>query len=406
MSIKDKIIDKMRREDCKPRDDELRIGNDKVVTSSFSRRVIIIALAAITVLYIKFFLGVLDKMIGVLLPFLIGLAVAYIWNLLLTPIERHWFPNSENARIKGLKRPACMLLSFLILIGFLCLLLYLIIPQIHKSVHIMTKAAPEFIKSAQDRVLELTANWDWAKDIRKSIENYNMNWNKVFEKIVGFSKGGLTDIVQPMIGVISNLMGVFITAFTVIVFAIYVLFSKEKLAHQISNLATAYISQKKRSKIKYFLDIANQTFSSFVRGQVLDAFAVGMLLLIAMLLFGIREAATVSVLVMVTALVPMIGAFIGGGIGFIIVCMDGFYKGLLFLILLMVVQQLEGNLIYPRIVGKSIGMPGIWVFVAVMIGGALTGPFGMLLAVPIAATFYKILREDVNKKILVKKEEL
>lgn len=406
MGIKDKIIDKMRGEDYKSQGDELKIANEKLGKSSFTKRVTIVALAAITVVYIKFFLGILDRMIGVLLPFLIGLAVAYIWNLLLKPIERHWFPNSDNARIKALKRPMCMLLSFMILLGFLCLLLYLIIPQIHKSVYIMTKAAPEFIKSAQDRVLELTANWDWAKDMRKSIEDYNMDWNKVFKKFVGFSKGGFTGVVKPMIGVISSLMGVFITTFTVVVFAIYVLFSKEKLALQIDNLATAYISQKKRSKIKYFLDIANQTFSSFVRGQVIDAFAVGMLLLIAMLLFGIREAATVSVLVMVTALVPMIGAFIGGGIGFIIVCMDGFYKGLLFLILLMVVQQLEGNLIYPRIVGKSIGMPGIWVFVAVMIGGSLTGPFGMLLAVPIAATFYKILREDVNKKILVKKEEL
>ena len=154
-----------------------------------------------------------------------------------------------------------------------------------------------------------------------------------------------------------------------------------------------------RRKLHYVARIFDDTFSKFFEGQLLDAFIVGVLLFIALLIFGMPYALTISVVVMVTALIPMVGAFIGGGVGFLMIAVEDFRQALIFLVILVVVQQLEGDLIYPKIVGDSVGLPGIWVFSAVIIGGAIAGPLGMLIGVPFVAAMYKILRNDVRARL-------
>ena len=174
---------------------------------------------------------------------------------------------------------------------------------------------------------------------------------------------------------------------------------KEKLIHQSKRVGKAYLPEKHWQRVGYVLSVLNETFSKFFKGQVLDAFVVGALLFIAMLIFRMPYALTISVVVMVTALIPMIGAFIGGAVGFLMIAVTDFRQAVIFLIILIVIQQLEGDLIYPKIVGDSVGLPGIWVFSAVIVGGAIAGPLGMIIAVPLLASIYKIFRKNVNKRL-------
>jgi len=366
---------------------------------SFIIKIAIIMVAALIVMHFGRLLGVTRWAFNIIVPFLVGLGIAYIWNLIMEPIERLLFSRSPKKIVQKIKRPLSVVISLLIILGILALMLYLIIPQLYNSINVIAKALPVLAEDLKTWFLDVTADLEWTEGLRENIENLNIDWSQFTNRAAEFLRSSLGGVLGKTMDILGNVVGFFVAAFTAILFAVYVLFGKEKLAAQLNRLTLAYMKPEHRRKLHYVARIFDDTFSKFFEGQLLDAFIVGVLLFIALLIFGMPYALTISVVVMVTALIPMVGAFIGGGVGFLMIAVEDFRQALIFLVILVVVQQLEGDLIYPKIVGDSVGLPGIWVFSAVIIGGAIAGPLGMLIGVPFVAAMYKILRNDVRARL-------
>ena len=366
---------------------------------NFAIKVIIFAIAALIVIHFGKVLGFFNNVLSILFPFTIGLVIAYIWNMLLNPFEKILFPNSKNKILNHIRRPLSILLSLLVIIGIVALVLYLVIPQIYESIMIVGQGLPPLANSVKEWFLDITQDLTWTEDLREKVMNIEVDWQNIISRAGSLLQIGIGGFIGSTYIAINSLVGFLFSGFTIIIFTIYLLSSKEKIAGHVNKLSKAYLSDRKISKFNYFMNIIDDTFSSFIKGQLLDALIIGILLFIVLTIFRMPFALTISVVVMVTALIPMLGAFIGGGVGFLMISVVDFNQALLFLVLLVGVQQLEGDLIYPKIVGDSIGLPGIWVFAAVIAGGSIAGPLGMLIAVPLIASVYKILRNDVNRRL-------
>lgn len=366
---------------------------------SFIIKIAIIMAAALVVMHFGRLLGVVRWAFNIIMPFLVGLGIAYIWNLIMEPIERRLFSNRDSKIIQKIKRPLSVVISLVIILGILALVLYLIIPQLYNSINVIAKALPVLADDLREWFLNVTAGLEWTEGLRENIEDLNIDWSQFTNRAAEFLRSSVGGVLGKTMNLLSGVVGFFVAAFTAILFAVYILFGKEKLAGQMDCLSLAYMKPDHRRKLRYVSRVFDDTFSKFFEGQLLDAFIVGALLFIALLIFRMPYALTISVVVMVTALIPMVGSFIGGGVGFLMIAVEDFRQALIFLVILVVVQQLEGDLIYPKIVGDSVGLPGIWVFSAVIVGGAIAGPLGMLIGVPFVAAMYKILRNDVRARL-------
>ena len=381
----------------------MKKGISKIFTSAdrktFIIKVFILMLALLIVQHFGLVLSIIDKIIDIIFPFLVGCGMAYIWSLFQNPIEKIIFPRSKKKFLQKLRRPLSIIVSLLVLLGIIVLILYLVLPQIYNSIVVIAESAPLLAENLRTWFLDVTSGLNWAEGIRENVRNLSIDWEELAKTIGDALQNSAGGILGSALNIIENTVGFFVAAFTAIVFAIYLLFLKEKLIHQSKRVGKAYLPEKHWQRVGYVLSVLNETFSKFFKGQVLDAFVVGALLFIAMLIFRMPYALTISVVVMVTALIPMIGAFIGGAVGFLMIAVTDFRQAVIFLIILIVIQQLEGDLIYPKIVGDSVGLPGIWVFSAVIVGGAIAGPLGMIIAVPLLASIYKIFRKNVNKRL-------
>lgn len=381
----------------------MKKGISKIFTSAdrktFIIKVFILMLALLIVQHFGLVLSIIDKIIDIIFPFLVGCGMAYIWSLFQNPIEKIIFPRSKKKFLQKLRRPLSIIVSLLVLLGIIVLILYLVLPQIYNSIVVIAESAPLLAENLRTWFLDVTSGLNWAEGIRENVRNLSIDWEELAKTIGDALQNSAGGILGSALNIIENTVGFFVAAFTAIVFAIYLLFLKEKLIHQSKRVGKAYLPEKHWQRVRYVLSVLNETFSKFFKGQVLDAFVVGALLFIAMLIFRMPYALTISVVVMVTALIPMIGAFIGGAVGFLMIAVTDFRQAVIFLIILIVIQQLEGDLIYPKIVGDSVGLPGIWVFSAVIVGGAIAGPLGMIIAVPLLASIYKIFRKNVNKRL-------
>lgn len=381
----------------------MKKGISKIFASAdrktFITKVFILMLALLIVQHFGLVLSIIDKIIDIIFPFLVGCGMAYIWSLFQNPIEKIIFPRSKKKILQKLRRPLSIIVSLLVLLGIIVLILYLVLPQIYNSIVVIAESAPLLAENLRTWFLDVTSGLNWAEGIRENVRNLSIDWEELAKTIGDALQNSAGGILGSALNIIENTVGFFVAAFTAIVFAIYLLFLKEKLIHQSKRVGKAYLPEKHWQRVGYVLSVLNETFSKFFKGQVLDAFVVGALLFIAMLIFRMPYALTISVVVMVTALIPMIGAFIGGAVGFLMIAVTDFRQAVIFLIILIVIQQLEGDLIYPKIVGDSVGLPGIWVFSAVIVGGAIAGPLGMIIGVPLLASIYKIFRKNVNKRL-------
>ena len=363
---------------------------DSKISRNFVLKIIMIVFACLIVRYFHYIIGTVLIISEILSPFIISLAVVYIWNLIITPIEK---------LINKYVRVISIILSLLLLFFMIVVIFKLVIPQLFLSLSVLTVEIPKFIGNVKDFFLELTEGVDWASEYRKSVVDLQIDWQKILKNIITFFGKGVSGVLATTVNALSTIGTVISVGFQVFVFSVYVITSKEKLKIQFDKILKAYICKNKREKIYYFLNLANQSFSNFVKGQVTDATIIGVMLYVALILFKMPYALSISVVVAIMALIPILGAFIGGCAGFIMIAAADLNQALVFLAIFMTVQQLEGNLIYPKVVGESVGLPGIWVFFAVMTGGAIGGALGMLVSVPLFATFYKILKNNVNNKL-------
>ena len=329
---------------------------------------------------------------GAALPLIIGGAVAYLVNILMENYERLWKDNPKKPGLQKLRRPVCMILAFLTLIAIVALVFGLIAPQLVDCVGLILAELPGFMADA----IDLAEEWKlFSPEVLEKLET--IDWNEQLGKLVGFVTSGIGDVVGLVVSAVSSVFSFLVTALLSIIFAIYLLLGKEELASQADRLSKRYLGDRVYSRLVYFLHILDDCFHRYIVGQCTEAVILGALCALGMGILRLPYALMVGALVAFTALIPVAGAYIGAGVGaFMILTVDPF-KALIFLVFLVILQQLEGNLIYPRVVGSSMGLPGIWVLAAVTVGGGLAGILGMLLGVPLAAVAYRIIRDDVKK---------
>lgn len=353
---------------------------------------IIVIFAFINISYLWTFI---KYIIAIFMPFIIGAMMAFVLNVLLNVVENKLFKklNKKNTKTwKKLKRPISLVTTFIIIIAIIALILGLIIPQLKNTVELFT----ENFDSYKTQSVELLEKVGIEK---KTINKLNNNIENIQEEATKYISKNSDKIMQTTVGVATTVAGTVTTIVLGMVFAIYILLKKEDLTRQFKKLARAYLPEKRQTTLKEISTLSNKTFGNFVSGQCIEALIIGLLCFIGMLILQIPYAPTIAVLVGFTALIPVFGAFIGTAIGAFLILMVDPTKALVFVIFIIILQQLEGNLIYPKVVGNSVGLPGIWVMVAVTVGASIGGILGMLLSVPVCSILYSILRTDVNNRI-------
>lgn len=370
------------------------------------KRYIIIAFLVIAVcLVIKNF-GLFAKLLGVLFaavyPLLLGAVIAYIFNIILSGLEKRYFPNTTSKGIKKVRRPVCIVLSFLIVFAMISLILKIVIPELISAFKLIFEEIPPLIDKLSNYAFKMLEEYP---DIQKeAMALYNefdvksLDWASITEKAAGLLKTGVMGIISSAVGIVGSLTGTITNIVIAIIFAIYLLARKDKLLSDTNRFQTVLFKESTNHKVNKVCKTANDTFKSFFIGQFFEAILLGCFCFIGMKILQLPYAAMSGVLVGVTALIPIVGAFLGAGISAFIICTENPMQALIFIIFLVILQQLEGNIVYPKVVGDSIGLPGIWVLAAVTVGGGLGGIMGMLIGVPCAATAYKLLFEHLEKK--------
>lgn len=338
------------------------------------------------------FVSFLSTLIGAASPLIIGCVIAYLVNIILIMYEKIYFPKSNNKIIKKSKRPICMLLSYLSLVAVIALVIVLVVPQFISCLELLISQIPD----ALSQVVEKLQHWEILPDnIKESLGN--IDWREKLEQFGGTISSGVGSIFNFLVNAVSSVFSGIVTGFISVIFSIYLLASKEKLTHQVDRVMEHYIKKSWYEKIRHVLDVLHTCFRKYFVCQCLEAIILGVLCTIGMLILNIPYAGMIGALIAITALIPIAGAYIGAIVGAFMILTVSPIKALIFLVFLIILQQLEENLIYPRVVGSSIGLPSFWVLAAITIGGGLFGIIGMIIGVPLAAALYKLLREDINK---------
>lgn len=341
-------------------------------------------------IYIKDIINILGYIIKLFMPFIIGLGIAFVLNVLVNVVEKKWLKNWKVSAMT--KRAVSLIAALTIVVGFFVFLLFLIIPNLQNTIAIFADNIPAYTENLQDLLNSLGIDTNIINEVSEvfkalgdSASSYIMeNSNQVLETTLGIATNVVTGFINVTIG---------------IVFAIYFLAQKEKISGQVDNLMHAYLPEKIIAKIQDIASLSNKIFSNFVGGQCIEAIIIGFLCFLGMFILRLPYASTISVLVGFTALIPVFGAFIGTIIGAFLIFMISPLQALIFIIFILVLQQLEGNLIYPKVVGKSVGLPGIWVLVAVTIGASINGVLGMLLSVPIVSIIYSVMATNIRYRL-------
>lgn len=332
-------------------------------------------------------LGVLVK---ILLPFIIGGIIAFILNVIVKMLE-----DKLLSKMKVGKRAISIISSLVIVFGFIVILLFILIPQLKNAGLIFIDNIPQY----QENIYELGEKVGLSKE---QLEIIDLKDDKITDELTSLVKEHSQSIIDMSFGVVNSVVSAITNFFVGLVFAIYVLVEKESLIKQFKKLFKRILSKKKYDKLLEISSLSNTTFTNFVKVQFVEACILGILCFVGMILFGLPYAATISVLIGFTALIPIFGAFIGCVLGAFLIFMISPLQAIIFIVFFLVLQQIEGNFIYPKVVGGKIGLPSIWVLVAVMIGGSVGGVFGMLVGVPVVSILYSLLKTFVNTKKEIK----
>lgn len=325
-------------------------------------------------------------------PFLLGGVMAFIINLPMRTIER-LIPLKKDSK---LLRPLSLCIAIVFVVGIVVLVTFVVMPQLIDTLLILQNSLPSFLTGIKNEAESLFVQFPQIADY---INNIEIDWKNLLERIAGFlSNGAGTFLSSTFSAAISIISGV-TTFFIGFVFAIYILLQKENLSRQFKKLMKAYLPDDLTARTLEILNLVHTTFANFFAGQCLEAVILGSMFFVTLSIFRLPYALLIGVLIAFTALIPLFGAFIGCVIGAFLMLMVQPLNALVFVIIFFVLQQIEGNLIYPHVVGNSVGLPSIWVLVAVTIGGSTMGIVGMLIFIPITSVVYTLLREAVNIRL-------
>lgn len=329
-------------------------------------------------------------------PFILGSVFAFILNIPMTKIENFITEKQENLKVKLPARAISIILSLAIFIGVILGICFLLIPELIENIQLLLKNIPAFIENIQVWVLELVDNYP---EIQKQIADVfkdTANFNNIMVNVLNY-------VINGSLSFITNIVSSIFTVFTALVFAIYMLSQKEYLQRGIRKLMYAYMKKQHVEKTEKIATLANNTFSKFISGQCVEAVILGTIFFVILTIFRFPYALIISVLTSITALIPMFGAMIAMVIGALLIAVTNPIQALLFIVVFQIIQQIENNFIYPKIVGKSVGLASIWTLMAVILGGSLMGIAGMIIGLPLASILYAILREETNEQLEKKK---
>ena len=329
---------------------------------------------------------------GIAMPLIIGCAIAVLLNVPMRFFEERLWKKSKNPFLCKARKVIAFLISLVLIVGILVGIVVIIVPTLIETVKVLIQSAVQMVNRLNAMSREEILSLPFGEFL------VNINWNNLLDSLKDWLGNQSSDIVNTIFGTITSFVVAAIDLFVAIAFAIYLLFSKESLKAHSKRLVKIWLPEKKANWICHAFSVANVNFKSFIAGQFLEAVILAVLCFVGMLIFDFPYPAMISTLVGVTALIPVIGGFIGGGVGAFIILSISPAKALWFVLYLVVLQQLEGNVIYPKVMGNRMRLSAVWILAAVTIGGGIAGPVGMLLSVPLASTFYILFNEETNKR--------
>ena len=336
---------------------------------------------------------------GILLPFVIGAIIAFIINIPMRDIEEKWFKKWKGRKFV---RPVSMIVTIVLVLLVISCVIMVVVPQLGTTANQLVKAMNTSLPKLQSYAENFFSG---NKEIQAQIESLDINANSVISAVTSFLKSGVGSAFGSAFSAAKAALSMMASVAIGIVFACYILMQKENLYRQVQMLITALFPEKIRGKINYVAKKFSDTFSSFISCQCLEACILGAMFLIVLLITRLPYAFLISILIAFTALIPVVGAFIGCAVGAFLILMDSPEKALLFIVIFLILQQIEGNLIYPKVVGGSVGLPSMWVLFAVTVGSSLMGVAGMLFFIPLTSVIYSLIKEWTYKRLKDKSVE-
>lgn len=352
-------------------------------------------IAAVAGVNYRSLLGMAVTLFGMAFPFLLGAAIAFVMNVPMRWIEGKIRPGKPCRWRRGVS----LVLTLVAVTGIVTTVMLVVVPEFFRTLMTLQSSVPAFLADLQDKLTSWFAQYP---DVVTYIEQMEVDWEQLMQGVVGFLTTGAGSLLNTTFSAAKSIVSG-VTAFGIgLVFAIYILLQKETLGRQTSKLVRACLPQQLADNVLRTAGLAESIFSSFLTGQCVEAVILGMMFFITLSVLRMPYELLIGVLIAFTALIPIFGAFIGCAVGAFLILMVSPMQALAFICVFLVLQQLEGNLIYPHVVGNSVGLPSIWVLVAVTLGGSMMGITGMLIFIPLVSVFYTLLREWVNERLAQK----
>ena len=338
-------------------------------------------------------------LLHILFPFLLGGAIAFVLSVPMNRIDQRLFGKAkEGSKLDKASAPLSLVITLVLVLAVLSLVVIVVLPELGSTIAMLGKTLPEKVPALLKKIEALFANNPNLILYIEELES-SLNWDEILNQMVTFFRIGANTMLDSTISVATGIVSGVGTFFIAFVFACYILLQQTFLRRQMTKLFFAYLKEKHAQEVLRICSLTYRTFSNFLTGQCMEAVILGLMFFITMTIFRFPFAVLVGVLIAFTALIPIFGAFIGCFVGaFLILTVDP-KQALFFVIMFLILQQIEGNLIYPKVVGGSIGLPAIWVLAAVSLGGSLFGVVGMLVFIPIVSVLYTLLKENVNKRL-------
>lgn len=377
---------------------EMKEENKNLLEKKYLKQLMVIMIAILFYLVLQNINSVMSYIAGVLsmfLPFYVGIAIAFILNVPMTYMEKVWFRKWKLSQLK--KRLVAFIATLTGMVLIIYIVFALVVPELAITIqNLIDVQLPKFLKLLQG----------WLLSVEEYFPQYSLDaldWDNIMKEAVNLVQNTAYGVVSHTVGIVGILISGITTAFIGFIFAVYLIFQKETLASHFKKLFYAIMPAKKVDYMLNVLSLSNQIFSNFLSGQCMEAVILGGMFFVSMTIFKMPYALLIGVLIAITALIPMFGAFIGLGIGCFLIVMMNPVQALWFVVLFFVLQQIEGNFIYPYVVGNTVGLPAIWVLVAVIVGGNMLGVLGMLLFIPMFSVVYALLKEFVKDRLAVRK---
>ena len=344
----------------------------------------------------------LGVLIGAAWPLLLGAGIAYVVNILMRFYETHIFRKCNRPLFLKLRRGGCMVAAYLTILVIVGLIVGLIVPELIRAVQLVLNETPALIDRLYGELMKNPEIAQYLPNAEANLGELGADWQQLLTRVLEWLGGGWNGLMNSVVATVSGVFSGAVTLVMGFMFSFYILYGKEKLGRQVRRLMRTYLKPTWCERTFYVLNVLDDSFHRYVVGQCTEAVILGTLCMLGMLAFGFPYATMIGALVGATALIPIAGAYIGAGVGAILILTVSPVEALLFLVFIVVLQQLEGNIVYPRVVGSQLGLPALWVLAAITVGGNVMGIGGMLLAVPLTTAIYRLVRENVRKRELAK----